>query len=263
MSSDGKRAGGHRRFGGSRLAQPWTAPTQRDPVVDRLLQLLDAAMGATPRPLGRRLRQPAAPPGSAVTTPHGHGRSRRRRRRAWRPPGGRGRSTSTKTQSTEHNRLQSVNHRTGRPIPHRRARPRHRMPLGRHLPTAPGQRSRSRLCTTHCSAWRGCGWRPWSRRRDDSAGSSRGRADRSRRPGPPTLAKSPRRSAWRSMIAKHTSHTRLSQDAVVGVTCSRTRRFSGATCVAAALANECLPLRVTLAPGDGGTGPAGPRLLMV
>src|SRR6266511_5361645 len=63
MSSDGKRAGGHRRFGGSRLARPWTAPTQLDPVVDRLLQLLDAAMGATPRPLGRRLRQRAAPPG--------------------------------------------------------------------------------------------------------------------------------------------------------------------------------------------------------
>jgi hypothetical protein len=37
----------------------------------------------------------AAPPGSAMTTPHGHGRSRRRRRRAWRSPGGRGGSTST------------------------------------------------------------------------------------------------------------------------------------------------------------------------
>ena len=58
-----------------------------------------------------------------MTTPHGHGHSRRRRRRAWRPPGGRGSSTSTRTQSTEHDRLQSVNYRTGRPIPHRYAGP--------------------------------------------------------------------------------------------------------------------------------------------
>ena len=83
-----------------------------------------------------------------MTPPHEHGRSRRRR--AWRPPEGRGGSTSTKTQSTEHDRLQSVNHRTGRPIPHRRARPRHQMPLGCHVPTPPGQRSRSRLCATRC-----------------------------------------------------------------------------------------------------------------
>jgi hypothetical protein len=82
--------------------------------------------------VGRRLRTLAAPPGSAMTTPPGHGRSRRRRWRAWRPPGGRGASTSTKTQSTEHDRLQLVNYRTGRPIPHRHAGPRHRMPLGRH-----------------------------------------------------------------------------------------------------------------------------------
>jgi hypothetical protein len=37
-----------------------------------------------------------------------------------------------------------------------------------------------------------------------------------------TLAKSPRRSAWRSMIEKKTS-TRLSHDAEVGVKCSWTR----------------------------------------
>jgi hypothetical protein len=52
-------------------------------------------------------------------------------------------------QDCEHGRLQSVNDRTGRPIPHRRARPRHQVPLGRDLPTAPGQHSRSpALCNT-------------------------------------------------------------------------------------------------------------------
>jgi hypothetical protein len=56
----------------------------------------DAGMGATPQPFGRRFRNPAAPPGSAMTTPHGHGRSRRRRR-AWRPPGERGGSASSRT----------------------------------------------------------------------------------------------------------------------------------------------------------------------
>jgi hypothetical protein len=54
------------------------------------LQRLDAAMGATPGPVGRRVRNPAAPPGSTMTTQHGHSRLRRRRRPAWRPPGRRG-----------------------------------------------------------------------------------------------------------------------------------------------------------------------------
>ena len=74
-------------------------------------------MAATPPPAGRRLRTPAPPPGSAMTTPHGHGRSRRRRR-AWRPPWRTGEAApQTRTQSTEHDRLQSVNYRIGRPIP--------------------------------------------------------------------------------------------------------------------------------------------------
>jgi hypothetical protein len=141
----GERAGGHRRFVGSQLARPRTAP-HRSPSRGSTLQLLDAAMGATPPPGGRRLRQRAAPPGSAMTPPHEHGRSRRRR--AWRPPRGRGRQHLK--QDREHDRLQLVNYRTGRPIPHRRAGPRHRMPLGRHLPTAPGQRSRGRLRATRC-----------------------------------------------------------------------------------------------------------------
>jgi hypothetical protein len=51
------------------------------------LQQLDAAMGATPQPPGRRRRHSAAPPRSAVRTAHGHGRSRRRQRPAWGPPG--------------------------------------------------------------------------------------------------------------------------------------------------------------------------------
>jgi hypothetical protein len=82
MSSDGERAAGHRRFGGSRLARPRTTP-HSSPSRGSTLQLLDA-IGATPQPLGHgRLRHPAAPPDSARTTPHEHGRSRRRQQ-AWR-----------------------------------------------------------------------------------------------------------------------------------------------------------------------------------
>jgi hypothetical protein len=63
MSLEGERAGGHRRFGGSRSARPSTAPPHRS---------------TQPRPVGRRLRNLAAPPGSATTTQHGmaaHGNS--------------------------------------------------------------------------------------------------------------------------------------------------------------------------------------------
>jgi hypothetical protein len=121
------------------------------------LQRLDAAMGATPGPVGRRVRNPAAPPGSTMTTQHGHSRLRRRRRPAWRPPGRRGsqdlnqdrENARERERERERERQTEVsNYRASRPIPRRNARPHQQMPLRRHLPTAPGQRSRSRLCAT-------------------------------------------------------------------------------------------------------------------
>jgi hypothetical protein len=151
----GKTCRGPPAFRRSRLARPRTASARSTQ------SRIDPPAPGTPRWVPRRSRSlrrrrhRAAPPGSAMTTPHRHGRSRRRRQRTWRPPSGRGGSTASRTGSTTDGSQSTIGPVARLPIDVpdpviRRARPRHQMPLGRHVPTPPGQRSRSRLCATRC-----------------------------------------------------------------------------------------------------------------
>ena len=110
------------------------------------LALMAAATEKSPRAVPWLLTlirwwSPASGPGTGRRSGQRATADRQRRRRAWRPPGGRGGGTSNHGRT--HDRLQAVNHQPGRPIPHRRARP-SAVAARRHLPTAPGQRSRSR-----------------------------------------------------------------------------------------------------------------------
>jgi hypothetical protein len=152
-----ERAGGHRRFGGSRLARPRTAP--HNSTQSRI----------DPPAAGRCDGCHAAASGSsAPTTSRSTRFSHDDTARAWplTAKAAAGMATSWRTgrqhlnQDTEHRARQTAVSQPSDRLPdsHRRAGPRHRMPLGRHLPTAPGQRSPGRLRATRCL----CGQPAWS-----------------------------------------------------------------------------------------------------
>jgi hypothetical protein len=143
----GERAGGHRRFGASGLARPRTAPALLDPVADR------PSSSWTLRWLPRRSHLVVGSEPSRSTRFSNDDTTRARPLTA---TAAAGMAISWRTgrqhlnRDREHDRLQSVNYRTGRPIPHRRARPVISCRSGVTCPPAPGQRSRSRLCATRC-----------------------------------------------------------------------------------------------------------------